>query len=202
MINMKKLLFFALIVSPLFLSAVDGYQVGSIASDFELKNVDGKMVSMADYPDSKGFVIVFTCNHCPYAVAYQERIIEIDKKYKSKGYPVIAINPNDPEIVPGDSFEAMKIRSEEKGYTFPYLFDAKQEVYKAYGATRTPHIFLLQKNAGGEPVVKYIGAIDDNFQDPAAVQQRYLQNALDNLLAGVQPDPSFTKAIGCTIKAK
>ena len=178
----------------------EGYKVGDKASDFKLKNVDGKYVSLSDFPGAKGFVIIFTCNHCPFAKAYQDRIIEIDKLYKPKGYPVIAINPNDPQIVPEDSFEGMVQRSKEKGYTFPYLFDEKQEIYKIYGATRTPHVFLVQKDKTKGLEVKYIGAIDDNYQDPAAVTHKYLADAIDALIADKLPDPDFTKAVGCSIK--
>jgi peroxiredoxin len=178
-----------------------GYNVGDKATDFKLKNVDGKYVSLSDYEDAKGFVVVFTCNHCPFAIAYQDRIIAIDKKYKSKGYPVIAINPNDEEIVEGDSFEAMVDRSKEKGFTFPYLKDETQEVYRTYGATRTPHVYLLEKEKG-DYIVKYIGTIDDNYKDPSAVKQTYLTDAIDALIAGNDPNPEFTKAIGCTIKDK
>jgi peroxiredoxin len=126
-----------LIIAILAISVAkaEGYKVGDNASDFKLKNVDGKMVGLSDFPDAKGFVVIFSCNHCPFAKAYQDRIIEIDKTYKTKGYPVIAIIPNDPEIVPEDSFEAMVQRSKEKGFTFPYLIDEKQEIYKMYGAT-------------------------------------------------------------------
>lgn len=184
------------------LFAGEGYKVGDIATDFNLKNIDGKTVSMADYNDAKGFVVIFTCNHCPFAKAYEDRIINIDNRYKKLGYPVIAINPNDPEVVPEDSYEKMKVRAKDKGFTFPYLVDEKQEVFKLYGATRTPHVFLLQKNDNNKLVVKYIGTIDDNYQDPQAVQQNYLSNAIDMLLAGKDPDPNFTKAIGCTIKVK
>lgn len=199
---MKKLLSILLLLSPLILTAGEGYSIGDIASDFTLKNVDGKSVSLSDYDDAKGFVVVFTCNHCPFAVAYQDRIIEIDKTYKEKGYPVIAINPNDPEIVPGDSYEAMQERAKEKDFSFPYLYDEKQEVYKKFGATRTPHVYVLQKNKDNKLIVKYIGTIDDNYQDAKAVQEKYLGNALDNLLANKEPKPNFTKAVGCTIKAK
>ena len=183
------------------MSFAEGYQVGDKAADFKLKNVDGSYISMSDYPEAKGFVVVFTCNTCPYAQAYENRIIAIDKKYAPLGYPVIAINPNDPSIVPGDSFEAMKERAKEKNYPFPYLKDANQEVYKEYGATRTPHIFLLNKN-GNALVVKYIGTIDDNYKDASAVQQTFLADAIDALLAGKNPEPSTTKAIGCSIKSK
>jgi glutathione peroxidase-family protein len=99
-------------------NAVSGYQIGDMATDFKLKNVDNKMVSMADYKEAKGFIVIFTCNHCPYAVAYEDRIIALDKKYKKLGYPVIAINPNNPEVQPQDSFELMQVRAKEKKFTF------------------------------------------------------------------------------------
>lgn len=178
-----------------------GYEVGDKATDFKLKNVDGSWVSMSDYEDAKGFIVIFTCNHCPFSKAYEDRIIEIDKEYKHKGYPVIAINPNDPELYPADSYENMQKRAEEKGFTFPYLLDDGQEIYPQYGATRTPHVFLLDKEAG-DYIVKYIGAIDDNHSDAEAVEKAYLANAVDALLADKDPNPEFTKAIGCTIKAK
>ena len=178
-----------------------GYRVGDKAADFKLQNIDGKYVSLADYPNAKGFIVVFTCNTCPYAKAYQDRIIALDKKYKSKGYPVIAINSNDTDLKPEDGMAGMKERAKEKGFTFPYLKDANYKVFKEYGATRTPHIFVLTKQ-GGDLVVSYIGAIDDNYQDASAVKDPYVANAVDALLANRQPDPNFTKAIGCTIKQK
>lgn len=178
-----------------------GYQVGDKATDFKLKNVDRKFVSLSNYPDAKGFVVVFTCNGCPYAQAYQERIVAIDKKYKSKGYPVIAINPNDPEIAPADSYDNMVSVAKEKGFTFPYLMDEKQDVYKTYGATRTPHVYVLRRK-GSDLVVQYIGTIDDNYQDATKVTTPYLANALDALIAGKTPEPATTKAIGCGIKDK
>lgn len=178
-----------------------GYQIGDVAADFKLKNVDGKMVSMADYPDAKGFIVIFTCNHCPYSKAYEERIIELDKTYKAKGYPVIAINPNDPEAMPDDSFEKMQVRAKEKGFTFPYLMDEGQKVYPQYGATRTPHVYILQRSEEG-PKVAYIGAIDDNHEDASKVSAQYVASAVDALIAGKQPEPQTTKAIGCGIKKK
>lgn len=191
----------SLLMVSLSLALAGGYKVGDKASDFKLQNVNGKYVSMEDYSDAKGFIVVFTCNGCPYAKAYQDRIIELDKKYKSKGYPVIAINPNDTDLKPEDDLKGMKQRAEEKGFTFPYLKDANYEVFKEYGATRTPHIYVLTKQSS-DLVVSYIGAIDDNYQDPSAVNEPYLANALDALLADKDPKPSFTKAIGCTIKQK
>jgi peroxiredoxin len=176
-----------------------GYNVGDKAIGFSLKNIDDKMVSLDQFKDAKGFVVIFTCNHCPYAKAYEDRIIEIDKSYKAKGYPVVAINPNNVSMAPDDSFENMKIRAKEKGFTFPYLYDADQSVANAYGATRTPHVYLLEKE-NGELIVKYIGAIDNNYQDASAVTEKYLTEAIDALIANKEPEVNFTKAIGCTIK--
>jgi len=176
-----------------------GYQVGDEAEDFTLKNVDGKMLSMADYPEAKGFVIVFTCNHCPYSIAYEDRLIELDKKYKVLGYPVIAINPNDPEANEDDSYDKMIVRAEEKGFTFPYLMDEGQKVYPKYGATKTPHVYVVNKTESGNEVA-YIGAIDDS-KDVESVTEHYLTNALDALIRGEAPQPSFTKAFGCSVKS-
>jgi len=199
---MKNLI--AIVFISLFaLSAAysQGYNAGDKAATFKLKNIDGKLVSLSDYPSAKGFIVIFTCNHCPYAKAYQDRIVAIDKKYKSKGYPVIAISSNDPEVNAEDSYENMIVRAKEKGFTFPYLYDESGDICRKYGATRTPQVYLLEKN-GGDLIVRYTGAIDDNSQDASKVTAPYLANAIDALLAGGTPDPSFTKAIGCGIKAK
>lgn len=197
----RKLLLLCISFFAVSIAYSAGYNVGDKATDFKLKNIDQKLVSLSNYPDAKGFVVIFTCNGCPYARAYHDRIVEIDKKYKSQGYPVIAINPNDPAIAPDDSFDNMVSVAIEKGFTFPYLMDEKQEVYKNYGAIRTPHVYLLQKK-GSDLVVKYIGAIDDNYQDASKVTTPFLANALDALIAGGTPEPSNTKAIGCGIKDK
>jgi len=178
-----------------------GYAVGDAATDFSLKNVDGKKVSLADYKQAKGFIVVFTCNHCPYAVAYEDRIIALDKKYKPLGYPVIAINPNDPAAQPKDSYEAMQARAKEKAFTFPYLFDDGQTIYPQYGAEKTPHVFVLKKT-GNKQVVKYIGAIDNNYRNAAEATEHYVADAVDALLAGKEPVVSKTVAIGCSIKVK
>ncbi len=199
----QKLFKLALATAILFVAVpkmmAQGYNPGDKATDFKLENVDGKMISLSDFPKAKGFIVIFTCNHCPYAVAYEDRIIALDKKYKSKGYPVIAINPNDPAMVSADSFDNMKIRAKEKGFTFPYLFDDGQKVFPVYGATRTPHVFVLEKTSNGN-IVRYIGAIDDNYEDATQVKQRYVENAVDALLGGKTPPLDYTKAIGCTIK--
>lgn len=198
---MKKtsLIFVLLFVSTL--GFAQGYSVGDKATDFRLLGVDGEYVSMSDYPDAKGFIVVFSCNHCPYVVAYEDRMIALNNKYAPKGYPLIAINSNDPEVQPQDSYDAMKVRAKEKGFTFPYLVDAGQKVYPEYGATRTPHVFLLER-VGSDLKVAYIGAIDDNHRDAGQVQDDYLANAVDALLAGKRPSPDFTRAIGCGIKAR
>lgn len=175
-----------------------GYKVGDKATDFKLKNIDGKMVSLSDYTDAKGFIVTFTCNHCPYAVMYEDRLIDLHNRYAEKGYPVIAINPNDPEVQPKDGFPEMQTRAKEKGFPFVYLMDEGQKVYPQYGATKTPHIFLLNK----ELVVEYIGAIDDNARDASAVKVKYVENAISALEKGSKPDPDFTKAIGCSVKCK
>lgn len=177
----------------------EGYDIGDTATDFALKNVSGETVSLSDFEQAKGFLVVFTCNTCPYALAYEDRIIALNAKYKPQGVPVIAINPNNPAVKPGDSFGAMKARAAEKGFTFPYLFDEGQNVYPQYGATRTPHVFLLQKTANGN-VVQYIGAIDDNYQNAAKVEEKFVENAVDAMLAGEEITVNKTRAIGCTIK--
>jgi len=176
----------------------DGLVVGDIAPDFNLKSVDGKYYSLESFTDAKGYIVIFTCNHCPYAVANEDRIIALHNKFAPQGYPVIAINPNDPEVQPEDSFENMIVRAKEKNFPFVYLLDEGQKVYPAYGANRTPHVFLLDNTRK----VRYIGAIDDNTRDASAVTNPYVENAIAAIERGEEPDPSFTKAIGCTIKTK
>jgi peroxiredoxin len=179
-----------------------GVKVGEKAADFKLKNIDGKIVSLSsNYKDSKGVIVVFTCNHCPFAKKYEDRIIALDKKYKALGYPVVAIQPNDPAVEGEDSYENMQKRATAKAYGFPYLFDETQATAHAYGATKTPHVFILQKS-GADFVVKYIGAIDDNSDDATAVKEKYAENAVDALLAGKAVATTYTKAVGCGIKWK
>ena len=180
------------VISPI------GYKPGDKATDFKLKSVDGKFYSLSDYKDAKGFIVVFTCNHCPFAVKYEDRVNELAKKYTKKGYILLAINPNDPVVQPADSYDLMKERAKEKSFVFPYLFDEGQKIFPQYGATKTPHAFLLDKNQ----VVKYIGAIDDNAENAAMVKEKYLENAIAALERNTEPTPSVTKAIGCSIKVK
>ncbi|MES2239904.1 MAG: thioredoxin family protein [Bacteroidota bacterium] len=200
---MKKLaallLFIAVFFTTAFTSNVSTpYKIGDTATDFKLKSVDGKMYSMSDYKSAKGFIVVFTCNHCPFARKYEDRVNNLAKKYKSKGYILLAINPNDPIAEPADSFDLMKVRAKEKEFAFPYLLDDGQKIFPQYGATKTPHVFLLDKNR----VVKYIGAIDDNVDSAAEVKEKYLENAIAALESGKTPSPEITKAIGCSIKVR
>jgi peroxiredoxin len=196
---MKKLLLLAL--TFVSITTFAQYKVGDKAIDFNLKNVNGKKVSLSDYKAAKGFIVIFTTNHCPYAVKYEDRINALNIKYEKTGYPVIAINSDDSVDNPGDSYSNMQVRAKDKGFTFPYLLDASQDIAKAYGANKTPQVFLVQKTNDGL-IVKYTGAIDDNTEDATAVKQKYVEAAVDALLAGKDVAVSSTKAIGCGIKIK
>ena len=189
----------SVIETPKEVPLAKGYSIGDEASDFKLKDVTGKMVSLSDYKDAKGYMVIFTCNTCPFAVASEQRIVDLDKEFKTKGYPVIAINPNNPEVQPDDTYELMQAKAKEAGFTFPYLFDESQTVYAMYGATKTPHVYFLQKESG-KNIVKYIGAIDDNVRNGAEVKDRFLANAVNELLDGKEVSVKETKAIGCSVK--
>jgi peroxiredoxin len=196
--NKLKLLLFTILLATA-ISAQNGYDIGALAADFNLENIDGSFVSLSDFSESKGFIVVFTCNTCPYAVAYEDRIEALNKKYAKKGYPVIAIMPNNTEIKPGDSLDAMRKRANKKGFTFPYLIDREQAVFPQYGATKTPHVYVLQKN-NEMLIVRYIGAIDDNYKDANKVVLKYVEDAVDALLMNRKVPVSKTRAIGCSIK--
>ena len=201
MSSMRKLIMVLLVVISGIAKAQTSYKIGDIATDFNLKNVDNKMISMANYKEAKGFFVIFHCNQCPYSKAYENRIIALNAKYASKGLPVITINPNDPAINPEDSFEKMKIRAKQEKYTFPYLVDDTQEIAKAYGAKATPHVYLLKKTDEGL-VVSYTGAIDNDTENVNDAKIKYAENAADALLAGKEIELTQTKAIGCSIKWK
>jgi len=173
-------------------------QLKDPAPDFSLKAVDGKTYSLKDFSQAKALVVIFSCNHCPYVVAYEDRMIAVQKDYAAKGVRLAVINSNDAANYPEDSFPAMVQRAKEKGFNFPYLIDETQAVAKAYGATNTPHLFVFDANRK----LAYTGKIDDNWQDAAAVKRHYLREALDRLVAGLPPQDGFTHAIGCTIKWK
>jgi peroxiredoxin len=178
-----------------------GYGVGDQVNDFKLKNVDGAYVALGDFKDAKGAIVIFDCNTCPFSKAYNDRIIALNNKYESKGFPVIAINANDPGKSPGDSFEEMVRVAKDKKYNFPYLVDESQSVAKAFGATNTPHVFVIKREGDGFKVA-YIGAIDNNARDSAQADKKYVEAAVDALLGSKAPPTAKTKAIGCGIKWK
>lgn len=199
---MKSLLTVLLLFPGLMAQAqLTGYQVGDAVKDFKLKGVDDKQVSLASYPAAKGYIIIFGCNTCPVSKAYEPRMIALHEQYASRGYPVIAINPNDPEAQPGEEFAQMQQHAKAAGFTFPYLEDPGQEVTRAFGAQRTPHVFVLQKTGKGN-VVQYIGAIDNNSDGNAANRINYVEDAVNALLDGKKPPLTFTKAVGCGVKWK
>ncbi len=173
----------------------NGYEVGDKATDFTLKNVDGKMVSLADFKEAKGFIVIFDCNTCPYSKAYNQRIIDLNEKYAAKGFPVITINANEGS---GDSYEEMVRIANKKKYKFAYLYDETQAIAKSFGATNTPHVFVLNRQLK----VSYIGAIDDNARNAASATKKYVEDAVDALLAGKSVPVTKTKAMGCGIKWK
>lgn len=176
-----------------------GYVVGDKAIDFSLKSVDGTTISMSSTTDNKGYIVIFTCNTCPYSVAYEDRIIALHNKYAPLGYPVIAINPNDPTAKPGDSFENMQKRAKKKSFPFPYVFDSTQDITLAYGATNTPHVYVVEQ-VSKDYIVRYIGAIDNNSRDASLATKLYVEDAVNSLLHKNPVVTTATKAIGCSIK--
>lgn len=197
--KLKLLSLAAIVVAICFAGTGSGYEVGDLVSDFKLKNVDGKMISLSEYGSGKGVILIFDCNTCPYSKAYNDRIIGLHKKYSSAGFPVLAINANDPQLSPGDSFDAMVSYAKEKGYPFPYLVDQTQEVARAFGASNTPHVYVLKRD-NKSFTVAYKGAIDNNTKDAASADKKYVEDAVDALIAGKDITTTKTKAIGCTIK--
>lgn len=182
------------------MSQAQGVEVGDVAPKFKLKDISGDMISFKSFENAEGFIVVFTCNHCPYSKLYEDRLIALHNTYEPQGWPVVAINPNDVNQYPSDSYDNMIKRAEEKGFTFRYLYDESQEIAQEYGATRTPHVFLVKNSK--KPTVEYIGAIDNNPKDATAVDHPYLEDAIDAVKNGQRPDPATTKAIGCSIKWK
>ena len=194
-INILVLLVFSVFSIPF--ANGQGYDIGDAASDFKLPAVSGGEVGMADYPEARGFIVVFTCNTCPYAKAYEGRILDLDKKYASRGYPVIAINPNNPEVSSGDSFELMKVRAAEKGFTFPYLLDETQQVAKAYGAVCTPDFF----GYNGDLQLQYRGRLDASRKESApADARRDLFEAMKQVARTGQGPAEQIPSMGCSIK--
>lgn len=201
---MKKLFLILLAASAVAImsfAAIQGYKPGDEVKPFSLINVDGKMISLDGNKRVKGYIIVFTCNHCPFAKLYQDRLNEINTEYAPKGMPVLAISSNDAEAVPEDGFQEMRKRAREKNYNFPYLYDSTQEVARAFGAMKTPHAFVVAKE-GGKWILKYSGAIDDNGAEPAKVKQRFVADAADAVLHGRLVAVTSTRSVGCGIKWK
>ncbi|OJW79970.1 MAG: thioredoxin family protein [Spirosoma sp. 48-14] len=200
-IGFSLAILFTLVASVVAYAQPKGYNIGDAISDFRLKNIDGRTISLADYRSQKGLIVVFTSNHCPFAKAYEDRIIGLDRKFASQGYPVLAIMPNDPTAYDEDSFGNMKARAQEKSYGFAYVIDETQNVAHAFGAARTPQVYVLnQKN--GQFFLEYVGTIDDNPQDSTSVQRRYVDEAVSSLLAGKPVQSPITKPIGCAINWK
>lgn len=185
-----------LCISSVLTDHTNGYVIGDRAEDFALLNYNGDTVSMADYPNAHGFIIVFTSNHCPYAEAYEDRLIALHKKYADKGYPLIAINPNAPEINKNDNMDSIRKKAIAKKFPFPYLSDSLQTVFPKFGADRTPHVFVLDSLRH----VKYMGTVDDNAETSFKVKKRYVEDAIQALMRGEDPAPSTTKTIGCKIR--
>jgi len=173
-------------------------ELGASAPSFSLAGVDGKAHGLADYAQAKALCVIFSCNHCPYVQAYEGRIKDLQAEFGPKGLQIVAINSNDAAAYPEDSFDEMKKRAAAQGFNFPYLHDETQAVAKAYGAQRTPHIFLFN----AERKLAYLGRIDDNYKDPAAVKNRELRDAIEDILAGKAVRLPETFAVGCTIKWK
>ncbi len=169
---------------------------GDSAVDFELPGVDGRTHSLSEFDDAEVLVVIFSCNHCPYVRAWEDRMVEIQRDLAAAGVQLIAINSNDDTKYPEDSFEVMKERAREKGFNFPYLRDESQEVAAAYGAERTPEVFVFDR----ERKLRYHGAIDDNYEDPSAVKSHYLRDAISALLRGEAPPVEETQPVGCTVK--
>ncbi len=173
-------------------------KIGDPAPGFRLPSVDGKPYSLDDFKDKKIVIVMFSCNHCPYVKAYEDRFVKLQKDYEKKGVVLIAINSNDDKSHPEDSFENMKIRAKDKGFNFPYLRDESQSVARTYGAERTPEVFVFDEKR----TLRYHGLIDDNVYEPSQVRQHYLRDALDALLSGRKVPLEDTEPVGCTIKWK
>ncbi len=171
-------------------------RIGDPAPTFHLPSVDGELYGLASFATKAILVVVFSCNHCPYAQAYEDRLIGVQRDYHDRGVQLVAINANDATGFPEDGFEAMVARAAAKAFNFPYLHDESQDVARAFGATHTPQLFVFDRDRR----LAYTGKIDDNWQQPTAVLRPYLREALDALLDGRRPVEPSTHAIGCTIK--
>lgn len=194
----------SILALPLVLAAATGLTLaGQLAAgaampsaDVKMRNVDGKEMTLAQAKGSAGTLVVFTCNHCPFAKAWESRIVDLGNAYQKKGIGVVAVNANDPAVAAEDGYEQMQTRAKEKGFEFPYVVDATSNIAKAFGATRTPEAFLFDKD--GKLV--YHGAVDDNAQEPEKVEKTFLKDALEAVVGGKPVPVAETKSIGCGIK--
>jgi peroxiredoxin len=175
-----------------------GMSPGTPAPQFALPGVDGKTYSLDSFADQKALVVVFTCNHCPYAKAVEDRLIALQREYAPRGVGIVAINPNDAAAYPDDSLPKMIERAAQKGFNFPYLRDESQAVARAYDAACTPDIFVFD----AQRKLAYNGRLDDNWKEPDKVQRRDLQLALDRVLAGKPIEGEVVPSMGCSIKWK
>ena len=198
---MKSLVILFLSLLSLASRPEGGYDVGDTVSDFKLKNVDGKMVALSDYKSAKGFIVIFDCNTCPVSKAYTTRIIGLNKKFASQGFPVIVINPNSPDVVKEESFQEMVKQAKTHKYDFPYLYDESQETVKKFYPTNTPHVFVLNKVSDQLKVV-FIGGIDNSARDESKADKHFVEDAVNDLLAGRAVATPKAKTVGCSIKWK
>ena len=173
-------------------------ELGAAAVDFDLPGVDGRNYSLADFADAKLLIVVFSCNHCPYVVGSEDRMNRLYADYQPRGVAMIAINSNETDNHPTDSFEHMVQRAKDKGFRFPYVRDESQETALAYGALRTPHYYVFD----AERKLRYTGRMDDNPRQSGQETTRELRDALDALLAGEEPPVPVTNPIGCNVKWK
>ncbi|QJD78565.1 thioredoxin family protein [Spirosoma rhododendri] len=181
--------------------AQSGYSLGDAITNFTVKGTDGRPVSLTDYGSQKGVILIFTSNHCPFSRTYEDRIQALNQRFAPLGYPVLAIMANDPAAYEEDSFANMQRRATEQNYSYSYTMDESQQVARRFGATRTPQAFVL-KRAADQFVLEYMGAIDDNPQDPSGVQRQYVSDAVTSLLARRPVATPITKAVGCAIKLR
>lgn len=194
---MRTVLLASLVMLGLHAGAQDTTGLGRFVPDIALRNVDGRTLSFASFPDAKGFIVVFTCNHCPFAKLYPERFNALNARYAPQGVPFLAINSMDTLVYEEENFAAMKDRAEAGGFSFPYLYDDRQQAVRAFGAEHTPQAFVVWKE-GEHLVVRYVGAIDDNGLEPEKATP-FVANAVDELLSGRQVSSPATESFGCRI---
>jgi peroxiredoxin len=178
-----------------------GYAVGDVVADFQVRNTDNQLINLTNYANQKGVVIVFMAHHCPFSKAYEDRLMTLHNRFAAQGFPMLAVQTSDVTVYPEDAPEVVKNHARDRGFNFPYTIDETQTVARAFGASRTPQAYVLTVTSG-KFVVQYIGAIDDNPQDAAGVQKRYLEDVLTSLTSGRVLTTTVTRPIGCAIKWK